>query len=567
MLRFILLGLSILPLLSTIHAQSAMNMSMLGQFDDNTLPIRSGVSYNDIWGFAKSGREYALVGSLEKVHFFEVTDPNNIDEVAAIQPPTGNVRSVWRDIKTFGSYAYGVADQSTSSEGLLIFDLSNINGPDPVNPGDPERVTLLSQLRTDFTRAHNIFIDEPNGILYVVGANTSADMIIYELNTDPANPTLVDEVSFTAGYIHDVYVEDNRAYCSHLSDGMRIYDMSPVTNSGENPPGNPVELGVIDGYPYQVFNHSSWVDGNTIVFADERHGSPLKIFDATDLNDAQMMDDFFSNLLEVEDPYSPNNPRGPIPHNPFILGNYCYVSYYHDGVSVFDISDPTDVVQVGYYDTELTNTDYNGFDGCWGVYPFLPSGNIIASDVLNGLFVLDFSIVLPVEWESFSANAEDRGVRLDWSTSRQEHNKGFHIERQGPNNAWDQIGWQPAEEEQRYRFWDTAPRTGWNVYRLVQQDFDGKTSTSELRSVYVDPTDQDWQVFPNPAPSASLLSLNHEAQDGAIWQLLDNKGVSVWKGFVEQTIDGSGLQLPDLVAGVYYLAPEGSAQTIRLVIK
>ncbi len=23
----------------------------------------------------------------------------------------------------------------------------------------------------------------------------------------------------------------------------------------------------------------------------------------------------------------------------------------------------------------------NGFDGCWGTYPYLPSGNIISSDI------------------------------------------------------------------------------------------------------------------------------------------------------------------------------------------
>ncbi|MFZ9943432.1 MAG: carboxypeptidase regulatory-like domain-containing protein, partial [Bacteroidia bacterium] len=29
-----------------------------------------------------------------------------------------------------------------------------------------------------------------------------------------------------------------------------------------------------------------------------------------------------------------------------------------------------------------------GFNGCWGVYPFLPSGTIVASDIDNGLYVL-----------------------------------------------------------------------------------------------------------------------------------------------------------------------------------
>ena len=76
-------------------------------------------------------------------------------------------------------------------------------------------------------------------------------------------------------------------------------------------------------------------------------------------------------------------------HNPFIIGDLVYVSYYEDGVQVFDISDPMAPQQVAYFDTWLDNTEYNTTQGCWGVYPFLPSGRIIASDSSNGLFLLE----------------------------------------------------------------------------------------------------------------------------------------------------------------------------------
>src|SRR5690606_27722698 len=81
---------------------------------------------------------------------------------------------------------------------------------------------------------------------------------------------------------------------------------------------------------------------------------------------------FKSQLLE-------NNPNS-IAHNPFIKGDLCFIAYYHDGVQVFDISDPENIVRIAYYDT-YSNTNYDGYEGCWGVYPFLESGNIIASDI------------------------------------------------------------------------------------------------------------------------------------------------------------------------------------------
>ena len=44
-----------------------------------------------------------------------------------------------------------------------------------------------------------------------------------------------------------------------------------------------------------------------------------------------------------------------------------------------DISQPNNMVQVAYYDSYSGSG--NGFDGCWGTYPYLPSGIIISSDI------------------------------------------------------------------------------------------------------------------------------------------------------------------------------------------
>ena len=40
------------------------------------------------------------------------------------------------------------------------------------------------------------------------------------------------------------------------------------------------------------------------------------------------------------------------------------------------------MIQVIYYDSYSGSG--NGFDGCWGTYPYLPSGNIISSDINSG---------------------------------------------------------------------------------------------------------------------------------------------------------------------------------------
>ncbi|MFB0924128.1 MAG: carboxypeptidase regulatory-like domain-containing protein, partial [Vicingaceae bacterium] len=76
-----------------------------------------------------------------------------------------------------------------------------------------------------------------------------------------------------------------------------------------------------------------------------------------------------------------------IPHNVFVLGNYLVTSYYRDGVTIHDASNPSNIIEVGNYDTSPAFSG-DGFNGCWGVYPYLPSGLIIASEIENGLFIL-----------------------------------------------------------------------------------------------------------------------------------------------------------------------------------
>ncbi len=63
------------------------------------------------------------------------------------------------------------------------------------------------------------------------------------------------------------------------------------------------------------------------------------------------------------------------------------MSNYERGLTILDISDPSSPFQAGFFDTypALNTTNFNG---AWGVYPFLPSGNVLISDIQRGLFVL-----------------------------------------------------------------------------------------------------------------------------------------------------------------------------------
>ena len=109
----------------------------------------------------------------------------------------------------------------------------------------------------------------------------------------------------------------------------------------------------------------------------------MKIFDISALWDADPNNNDDITLVSeyISDPEY-------IAHEPRVRGNYIYVSHYVEGVRIVDISDPSDAVEVGYYDTYLQQG--NGFAGNWGVWPFFPSGNFIVSDIQSGLYIFRF---------------------------------------------------------------------------------------------------------------------------------------------------------------------------------
>lgn len=532
-----------LCLCASASAQQSLNMSLLGHWDDANLPVKSGVTFNDIWGYAVQGREYAIVGSLLYVHFFNITNPATPVEVGRFP---GGANSIWRDMKTYRHYAYAVADQGT--EGLMVFDLSGLDSPTP-------SVAKVAQLTNHFTRAHNIFIDTDAGRLYVVGSPTG-HILVFNLDSQNGGsetaPVLMANVALNGGYVHDVYVVNDTAFCSHVYEStLRIYDM--------NTPTTPVECGIIDSYPERGYNHSSWrtADGKHLVFADENHGLGLKIADLSDLSNIIVTPQnvFRSQLL------APTHTNS-IAHNPFILGNLVFVSYYHDGVQVFDISDPQNVQRVAYYDTYPESTSYAGYQGAWGVYPYLPSGNVIASDVLNGLFVLRLEAsLLPVAWGGFTAKAAQEGIHLQWHTLTEVGTDRFEVEHSTDGRTFHALAQVSAaghsEMARHYAHTHRTPVPGTNYYRLRQRDTDGQSSYSTVVAAeWLRPV---FRLHPSPvAPGQRIyLTLPHAAQPLDALLLYDVLGRLCHTWPLPPSHTHAEVVMPDLPHGLYYAVLRG----------
>ena len=449
--RIVRIGVVVFMAVSSqlVQAQVAFNMNLLGQWDDPDLILFGGQKYNDCWGYEAGGREYAIIGSMRKAHFIDITDAPLLTEIAAIEAPTA-FSSYWRDYKTYGHYAYGVADQGTSSEGLLVFDLSDL----------PNSVSLVHQNNVAFQRAHNIFIDEQHGRLYIAGSNTRSNgVIIFDLTGNPAEPEVIGDVQLQGGYIHDLHVRNHIAYCSHgTSGGLRVHNLSN--------PQLPIQLGVLTNYIDAGYNHSSWLttDGRHLAFCDENFGKTVKFANVENFANIFVVDTFRSALL------APTHVNS-IAHNPFIHGDYLYIAYYHDGLQIYDISDPNNIFRVAGYDTYPDNTNYSGFFGAWGTYPFYTSGKIIASDMNYGLFVLEIDdSFLPLSWLHFDGRSQSSNIQIEWGYEASSAPYQLSLEKQIGGvwktiHAYDMDNPQEGEIHNQV-YLDTSPIVGINYYRL-----------------------------------------------------------------------------------------------------
>jgi choice-of-anchor B domain-containing protein len=335
-----------------LNSNAQLNIDMVSHVDYSEL---HNAELNNVWGYVdETGIEYAIVGTTEGTSILSLEDPSNPIEVFW-EPGSA---SVWRELKTWGDHAYITTE---AEDGLLIIDLS----PLPQSNVLPTTY-YFGPLGAEWSSAHSLFIDEL-GYAYIHGANRgNGGVIMLDVHNDPMNP--IEVGVFDNWYVHDSYARDNILYSGHILDGFfSIVDVSDKAN--------PVLINT-KTTPFN-FTHNTWLsDNSSILFTtDEVSGAYITAYDISDPM-AILETDRIRNTPEA----------GVIPHNVHVKDDYLITSYYSDGITIHDASDPYNLILVGQYDTYPLQT--SGFDGCWGVYPYLPSGLILASDITEGLFVL-----------------------------------------------------------------------------------------------------------------------------------------------------------------------------------
>jgi choice-of-anchor B domain-containing protein len=351
---FLLLGTTTQSIAQT--QQPNFNLELLANVNEYAKE-----QYSAIWGYVDAqGREYAILGTRIGTAIYSLADPRKPKKIALI---TGK-QSIWREMKFWKNYVYVVTDDAT--DGLLIVNMKSAPGSitwkylkpqapiDPLNPGLIER-------------CHTITIDE-KGIMYLSGCNVNRGAVVmYDLNSNPESPKYLGALK--TGYSHDNFTRGDTVWSSDVYDGkVSIVNVKDKTN--------PVFLNSIT--TSSRFSHNCWLsdDGKYLFTTDERLNASIDAYDVRNLDNIELLDVFTAAATRG---------RGVVPHNTHYLKGFLPTAYYTDGVKIIDASRPTNLVEVGSFDTYLGPD--GGFAGTWGIYPYFPSGLLIASDIQSGLWV------------------------------------------------------------------------------------------------------------------------------------------------------------------------------------
>jgi choice-of-anchor B domain-containing protein len=344
---------------AALHAQTPpMNVRLLSQVNPVPGAGPNTNNYAGIWGMVVAGREIAILPARTGTYIYDCTDPRNPVQTGFFAGPGSSSQPYfWREATGWRNHAY-IGSEHGSCQ---VIDVSNPAAP--------------ALIRTIGTMFHTVSVDQGAGLLYGNGGGARGCRI-YDLNVSATNPPQIN--AWTSPYVHDCLPIRGFAYLAQINSGtFRIINVTDPRNvvtlsSTPTPSGG---------------THNVWVsdDDQIAVTADEIGTPPycLTVFD-------------ISNKAAPAQLATWCSPFNATVHNVFIKGRVAHFSCYTDGYWAVDISNPASPTPIAHFDT--TALSGSNYQGCWGCYPFQPSGVIYLSDMQNGFYIVEPTCGVPLHY-------------------------------------------------------------------------------------------------------------------------------------------------------------------------
>lgn len=280
-------------------------------------------------------------------------------------------------------------------------------------------------------------------------------------------------------------------------------------------------------------------------------------------------------IQDLEEPGVPgvtvtlyNNATGEIVGTAITDGNGNYLfDHVPEGTYylIFSAIPPTSSFTIKDAGLDGEDSDVNAATGQTDVFS-IEEGEF---DVTLDVGIVD--VLLPIEMLYFESYIEDCIITLNWATASEVKNDYFIIERKVNENDWIEIGRVDGNgttnETNYYEFNDSASGEAWLYYRLVQVDFDGKNTISEIQSL-TNPCATNLnniKIYPNPVANESInLIMNFTSIQGKTTiTVFDNLGRKLIERLENVTTEFNHLiiETNTLSAGVYYIQVEAGDKT------
>lgn len=363
--------------------------------------------------------DYAYIAAgNDGMHIVNVSNPSNL-----LKLPSLNTQGKTQSVVVKDNYAF-IAD---GNNGFLIVDVSDKNNPSIVS-----HTNTSGHVRDLDVQGEYLFVND-----FLQGFK------IFAIN-NLSSPFRISSVTFPNKVYNDVEVAGQFAYLGGFS--VRVIDISD--------PRNPTDAGYYNG-PYRAtdiatdgkFVHASLTKGlhvyrNELVGAGANWnttylGGGNQPTDARDIevvgNYALVANGRVDNLsiLDITNPQSMTE-IGAVPLHDEVVkvkqrGNYAYVMVEQDGLSIVDISDVNNPVEISevdvssnYYSDRLDVAFYDHF-AFLAVYD--------SDNIDGGIFVVDIADKTnPIEIDHFLHNYETHSAKVyDGMLHVGAGNDGYHI--------------------------------------------------------------------------------------------------------------------------------------------
>ncbi len=323
------------------------HIPMGGPFYSNDVEVEQELSRPYVYVSGRSHYGFKLVNIKDPAKAFEMyrwtIENDNLHTGRATAPAY---------LKTNGRYYYAQAFQfqqggPDADLGAVIFDVTGLP--------DTSKIKEAVRLRAPDAPGgfHEIFAykhssgaalllttgGNPGARIYDIGKATTGDKGMGFIGRIP-NPTTTEGAA--AGY-HDFYagydpVTKADRFFGAGSGGYYVYDITNLLD-----PKLLVSATGISGLS-RGHTFTPTPDGRYAVLESEYQYAPLRIID--------LKPGFDGTVKNISRPIGAwtNRWQG-LPHNHEVRWPYVFVSTYEDGMSVFNMMDPTNPYTVGYYDT------------------------------------------------------------------------------------------------------------------------------------------------------------------------------------------------------------------------